>query len=312
MKKSWLTMAALALVVAGCSSSEDNIPVDLTDTPIEVNASVDPLLTRAGYTANALPPQFNLKITSTNRNYCYDVVMKPKTTDNATTWQSYVTEGSAQTEKLMLWADNTTAVDVKASTFEISDQPVTLTANTAQNVAGNLEASDHLMWDKADQKPDAEGINVEFSHIMAKLNIIVTLGNQYNGTTSPITELTLGGTKTSAQFSRTNGWTVDAAAAAASVKAFDTKEFTPVSENVKNATARFEAILVPQTMAKGNFTVTLAIDGKTYVWPSDKDLTMAQGTCYDVKITAGKDKVESVTFTQAPWTTVDGTDLETE
>ena len=309
-------MAALALIVAGCSSSEDNLPVDLTDTPIKVNASVDPLLTRAGYAADALPSKFYLTITSQNQNYCYDVEMRSEIVDKATTWQSYV-KGTTDTKKLMLWADNN-QVAVKASTFEISDNAVTLTANPDQTVEDNLKKSDHLMWDNAEQAADPKGINVEFSHIMAKLNINVKLGNQYNGAESPITGITLGGTKTSASFSRTAGWTVDANAAADDVKAFDTKVFTAVdaSKDVKNATAKFEAILVPQTMDKGKFSVTIVINNgtedKTYVWTSDKELKMDKGTCYDVNITAGKDKVESVTFTQTAWTEEQEASLETE
>ncbi len=297
MKKSWLSMAALALIVAGCSSSEENTPQELADTPITVNASVNPLSTRAGYSSSELPASFNLKITnSQNSSYSYDVTMKPAVGD--VPWLAYDAEGNT---KLMLWMDNETTVDVKASTFRISDDAVTLEAEADQTDAANVKKSDHLMWNNTAQKPSGEGISVELNHVMTKVNITVTLGDQYDGTPNPITAVTICGTKASASFHRTNGWTVDATAAAAEIKAFDLKDFTAVGGDVKNAIAKYEVILVPQTVAKGQFSVKLAIAGETYTWTSDEDVVMNQGECHELKLVAGKDKVVGFGFTPMDW-----------
>ena len=63
MKTRLFTLAALALTMASCSQDGDNTPVDLKDTPIQVNASVSPMAslkdTKAGYEAStSLPSQF--------------------------------------------------------------------------------------------------------------------------------------------------------------------------------------------------------------------------------------------------------------
>ncbi len=321
MKKSWLPLAVLALMAAGCSSGEDNLPVDLTDTPITVNASVNPLsasLAMRGVgtggdnsgssstTTSDLPEKFYLQITNAVKtpNYCYDAVMKHPT--GQTTWQSY-TKADETVELLMLWADSKTDVDVKTSTFEISTSAVTLSAAEDQSDADNLKESDHLMWDNPTQSPSTGVINVLFGHVMAKLNIIITLGNEYDGTDNPITSVTVGGTKVSGDFTRggtTNGWDLSTVTATKSVKTHYTADsFVAYNADTKaKATAQYEAILVPQTVAADGFYVEIAMNNnKTYKWTSKADVTLAQGTAYKLELTAGKDKVESLGFAPVAW-----------
>ena len=337
MKKSWLPLAVLALMAAGCSSGEDNLPVDLTDTPITVNASVNPisasLAMRSGGTGNAgdtggdnsgssstttsdLPEKFYLKITNAVKtpNYCYDAVMKHPT--GQTTWQSY-TKADETVELLMLWADSKTDVDVKASTFEISDTAVPLSAAEDQSDATKLKESDHLMWDNPTQSPSTGVINVLFGHVMAKLNIIITLGNEYDGTANPITSVTVGGTKVSGEFTRgTTTWDLTKVTAAKSVNTHYTADsFVAYNADTKaKATAQYEAILVPQTVAADGFYVEIVMNNnKTYKWTSKADVTMAQGTAYNLELTAGKDKVESLGFSPVAWGAGNtGTDLATD
>ena len=324
MKKTWLSMAALALIVAGCSSTEDNLPVDLTDTPIKVNATVNPIAAslalrggdakgdntgentgdNGGRTVSDIA-QFNLKITNPNNNdYSYEVVMKPSLGN--VSWLAYDTQNNV---KQMLWQNSDTKVSVKASTFAISTEAVTLAAKANQSDADDagFKASDHLMWDNAEQEPLEAGINVEFGHIMAKLNIDVTLGNEYNLTVNPIESVVIGGTKIEGSFHRTTGWTVADATAATEVKAHNTGAWTTGDA----PTAKYEAILVPQTLKAGSFSVTftITVDGnsKDYTWNyPGADKEMEQGKCYTLTLKAGKDKVEGVSLTPTAWTNNDG------
>ena len=315
MKKTWLSMAALALIVAGCSSNEDNLPVDLTDTPIKVNATVNPIAASlalrsgdntgentgdtGGRTVNDIA-QFNLTITNKdNGNYSYDVVMKPN--PSGSDWLAY---DKSNSPKQMLWQNSTTKVSVKASTFNISDDAVTLYAKADQSDADDagFKASDHLMWDNAEQDPLKEGINVKFGHIMAKLNIDVTLGNEYNLTENPIESVVIGGTKIEGSFHRTTGWTVADATAATEVKAHNTGAWTTGDA----PTAKYEAILVPQTLKAGKFSVTFTItvngNSKAYIWNyAGDDKQVEQGKCYTLTLKAGKDKVEGVSLTPTAW-----------
>ncbi len=53
---------------------------------------------------------------------------------------------------------------------------------------------------------------------------------------------------------------------------------TPFSNNagtITKATATYEAILIPQTIASGKFTVSFKVDGKLYEWAYNKELTLA-------------------------------------
>ncbi len=306
-------MAALALIMASCSSNEDNLPVDLTDTPITVNASVNPiaasLTVRSGGDTGGMSTsnlyQFNLTITNPdNGNYSYSVVMKPTTNG----WQAYDSDNNV---KQMLWANSTTPVKVKASTFAITDRDLELTVNENQSdeEGTGLRASDRLMWDNDNQAPSANGINVEFDHIMAKLNINVTLGNEYNLQENPIQSVVIGGTKTKGSFHRTRGWTVDDATAAANVTAHDKDAWTSGDA----PKAQYEAILVPQVLKAGTFSVTFTINKKTYTWTyAGADKTMEKGSCYTLELKVGKDKVEGVSLTPTPWVSNGRADLATD
>ena len=79
---------------------------------------------------------------------------------------------------------------------------------------------------------------------------------------------------------------------------------TPYSKTngvITKATATYEAILIPQTIASGNFTVSFKVDGKLYEWTYNQELTLVPTTAYTLKLTAGDDKVQPVSFSVAPW-----------
>ena len=75
----------------------------------------------------------------------------------------------------------------------------------------------------------------------------------------------------------------------------------PYSKTDGKASATYEAILIPQTIESGKFTVSFKVDGKLYEWAYDKELTLVPTTAYTLKLTAGDDKVQPVSFSVAPW-----------
>ena len=92
---------------------------------------------------------------------------------------------------------------------------------------------------------------------------------------------------------------------------------TPFSNNagtITKATATYEAILIPQTIASGNFTVSFKVDGKLYEWAYNQELTLAPTTAYTLKLIAGNDKVQPVSFSVAAWNpgNGDGENKETD
>ena len=88
---------------------------------------------------------------------------------------------------------------------------------------------------------------------------------------------------------------------------------TPYSKTngvITKASATYEAILIPQTITSGNFTVSFKVDGKLYEWTYNKDLTLDPSTAYTLKLIAGDDKVQPASFSVAAWNPGNGTDGE--
>ena len=80
---------------------------------------------------------------------------------------------------------------------------------------------------------------------------------------------------------------------------------TPFSKDangtITKAKATYEAILIPQTIASGNFTVSFKVDGKLYEWTYNQKLELAPSTAYTLKLIAGDDKVQPASFSVAAW-----------
>ena len=88
---------------------------------------------------------------------------------------------------------------------------------------------------------------------------------------------------------------------------------TPFSNNagtITKAKATYEAILIPQTIASGKFTVSFKVDGKLYEWAYNQELTLVPTTAYTLKLIAGDDKVQPVSFSVAAWGEGNGKDGE--
>lgn len=73
--------------------------------------------------------------------------------------------------------------------------------------------------------------------------------------------------------------------------------------NITKASATYEAILIPQTIESGKFTVSFKVDGKLYEWVYNNEagLTLAPNTAYTLKLIAGDDKVQPASFSVAAW-----------
>ena len=76
--------------------------------------------------------------------------------------------------------------------------------------------------------------------------------------------------------------------------------------------AKYECILVPQTIAANGFQVKIAIAGKTYTWKSLAEVNLASDTQYELTLTVGKDVVIVGGFSATPWTEGGTENIETE
>ena len=298
-----LAMAALAAIFAGCSNNDDEVmkpKESLKDTPINVNVLLTDIQTRAGYDNTNQPTLFYLSIDQAGENYDYtNVVMKY---ENGS-WVAYESDAEDSAQKLLLWEGSTGNVTVTAATFSLETSPsYSLSASADQSSDAKLKSSDHLCYYSNKVEPSASGISISFDHIMSKLEIALTLRDEFEGLTDPITSVMLSGTSLTATYAPANAdkWsdysTADEVINTCPLLAYD-----------KNArTATYEVILLPQTVAANTFCVTIFIGDKSYEWTSANAVTLASSNKYTLALTVGKDKVSGNSFTAAPWVSEGG------
>ena len=298
-----LAMAALAAIFAGCSNNDDEVmkpKESLKDTPINVNVLLTDIQTRAGYDNTNQPTLFYLSIDQAGDKYDYtNVVMKY----DGSKWVAYESADESAVQKQMLWEGSAGNVTVTAATFSLETSPsYSLSASADQSSDAKLKSSDHLCYYSNKVEPSASGISISFDHIMSKLEIALTLRDEFEGLTDPITSVMLSGTSLTATYAPANAdkWsdysTADEVIKTCPLVAYDTDA----------RTATYEVILLPQTVAANTFCVTIFIGDKSYEWTSANAVTLASSNKYTLALTVGKDKVSGNSFTAAPWVSEGG------
>ena len=312
MKHQILALAVAALSFTACTN-EDNISQDyLADTPIKLNVSVDEPTTRAGYSNEDKPTGFVLSVQhSENENDKYNYDVWAEWEDN--NWKTYDYEQYAadktKKEVTMLWANMNDKVEVTAFT-KFGD----ITIPTAQTSDEQLKQADVLYMTPTKIDPKKEGIKVALQHAMSKINLTIELGSEYEFSKEDvdlkIKDVKIDGSLVSATV-YANG-IYDEIGAPTPITPYRTGT-TPYSKTggvITKASATYEAILIPQYIASGSFTVSFKVDGKLYEWAYNKELTLAPNTAYTLKLIAGDDKVQPVSFSVAKWNEGNGPEGE--
>lgn len=305
MKHQILALAVAALSFTACSN-EDNISQDyLANTPIKLNVSVDEPTTRAGYSNAELPKGFGLFVTqdqeNVNSKYNYQVYVK-KDGDSWKTYKLNENYGGTDEEVTMLWANMNDKVEVTAFT-KFGE----ITIPTDQTSDDQLKQADVLYMPTADCYPKLckDGINVNLQHAMSKINLTIELGSEYEFSKEDvdlkIKDVKIDGSLVSATV-YANG-IYDDFGVPTPIFPFHTGT-TPYSKTggvITKASATYEAILIPQYIESGKFTVSFKVDGKLYEWAYNQELTLAPNTAYTLKLIAGNDKVQPASFSVAAW-----------
>lgn len=326
--KNLAMLAVAALATAACSNDENLVtPTDHfpADGIIRVAADVTDPQTRAGMETNNLT-MFQLRVQNpVNDTYSYNAQMKK----DGDQWVSYKNDGSEK--MMMLWQNKTQKVNVAAVCIPgvtLTDDnwkatgatPVNITVEADQSKADKLNKSDILAMQNHEFNPATElttggKMKVELKHRLAKLNLTVKLGTDFNlngiGTTNnPITEVNVNGTNTKA------AWTLitdefSGLSEKKSVKPLQTS-YTAGNADKQNAVAKYECILLPQTINANGFAVKIVIGGKLYTWKSGDKVTLTSNTQYNLTLTVGKDIIVIGNFTATPWTDGGTQNIETK
>ena len=326
--KNLAMLAVAALATAACNNDENLVtPTDHfpADGIIRVAADVTDPQTRAGMETNNLT-MFQLRVQNpVNDTYSYNAQMKK----DGDQWVSYKNDGSEK--MMMLWQNKTQKVNIAAVCIPgvtLTDDnwkatgatPVNIKVEADQSTDDKLNKSDILAMKNHEFNPATElttggKMKVELKHRLAKLNLTVKLGTDFNlngiGTTNnPITEVNVNGTNTKA------AWTLitdefSGLSEKKSVKPLQTS-YTAGNADKQNAVAKYECILLPQTINANGFAVKIVIGGKLYTWKSGDKVTLTSNTQYNLTLTVGKDIVVIGSFTATPWIDGDTQNIETK
>ena len=322
-----LAMAALATAVfASCSSEDDlaqsNYPMD---NVVRIMTSVDGMNTRASY-GNSTDKlnSFGFCINNANSTtYTYDNV---KVTKEGSNWNPATQ---------MFWQNSTTAVDILAyapyqETTEDASGKVKVFGKTdyafsVKEDQSNAEdySSDLIVYKKTGFTPVSElntskAVEVAFTHLLSQLNLIIELRDQFNTNNNTVTkgfvtDVKVNGTIISSK--------VDFSASPISVQVDGTQTaaitpettgFTPAENATAHAVFNYSAIVIPQTVAAGNFSISFKVNNTEYIWTATDAVTFESGKKHELHLLAGKDVVQGGAISAKPWGKETITEKETD
>lgn len=322
-----LTMAALATAVFSSCSNEDGLPQSNypADNVVRIMTSVDGMNTRASYgNSTDKLKSFGFCIKNANsEKYTYDNI---KVSQEGSNWIPATQ---------MLWQNSTTAVDILAYA---PYQETTEDANGKVKVFGKPDyvfsvkadqsdaedySSDLIVFKQTGFTPGSElntskAVEVAFTHLLSQLNLTIELRDQFNTNNNTVTkgfvtDVKVNGTIISSKvdFSASPiSVQVDGTQAAAITP--ETTGFTPAENATAHAVFNYSAIVIPQTVAAGNFSISFKVDGTEYIWTATDAVTFESGKKHELHLLAGKDVVQGGAISAKPWGKETITEKETD
>ena len=287
MKTNTIILLALAalLTLAGCL--KDPGPADGGGLRMQVEPSVAEA-TKGSLTTGTLQ-DFYLRVVSGDPAYSYFVHLSK---DGSGAWVS---------PTQLLWKGADASVDYAAARFGAyafkaadfaSGVSVALTVPADQSTQERLDAADLLTVPtatKAYSATVAGALPVAFRHALAKVRFTLTLGPDFydigfSGGGNPVRDFTVKGVNGGFSFTPSTGAVSDGDTPVDIVPLAGT--FTPGTSESKNATATYEAILVPQEYPAGALKVAFRVGDYEYEWTNAASLTLAAGKTYELPLSA--------------------------
>ena len=307
-----LTMAALTTVVfASCSNDDElaqnNYPAD---NVVRIMTSVDGMNTRASYgSSTAKLSSFGFCINNaSNAKYTYDNI---KVTQEGSNWNPATQ---------MLWQNSTTAVDILAyAPYQDGNNGIFGKTNYAFSVQEDQSkaddySSDLIVYKQTGFTPGLElntnkAVEVSFTHLLSQLNLTIELRDQFNQdeknpvTAGFVTDVKVNGTIISSKVdfaAASIGVQVDGTQEATAITP-ETTEFKAAGKTTDHATFNYSAIVIPQTVTTGNFSISFKVDGTDYIWTATSDVNFVSGMKHELHLLVGKDVVQGGTISATPW-----------
>jgi len=322
--------AAAAMALTACSSDDEQSFVSQfpEDGVMRFTTNlVDPAaaLTRASITAGDLNQngeQFQVKVVnSASATYSYFSNVQY----DGTEWASATR---------MLWQNDEQFITVTAAykqgkTFSDYDFIVgaNLTVAADQSDQTKLNQQDLLTMPTKNVNPQIDLVNgklvINFYHALSKLDVTLELKDEFypaNIQATDITDVKISGTNLGYNFkametANENYGTVTAAATPVAGDILPMKgTCTDATADSKHSTATYESIIVPQTIAVGQLTVSFKIGTRSFSWTNTTAYTLEQGKQYTLPLTVGNDGVTAPAraFSVSSWEDQAGGNLGTE
>ena len=324
-----LTMAALATAVfASCSNDEDlaqsNYPMD---NVVRIMTSVDGMNTRASYgNSTDKLKSFGFCIKNANsEKYTYDNI---KVSQEGSNWIPATQ---------MFWQNSTTAVDILAyapyqettedakGKVKVFGKPDYVFSVKADQSDAEDYSSDLIVYKQTGFTPGSElntskAVDVTFTHLLSQLNLTIELRDQFNQdeekpvTSATVTDVKVNGTIISSKvdFSASPiSVQVDGTKAAAAITP-ETTGFTSAENATAHAVFNYSAIVIPQTVAAGNFSISFKVNGTDYIWTGTANALFESGKKYELHLLVGKDVVQGDALSAKPWREETITEKETD
>ena len=298
--KQFFAITALgAALFASCSNQEELATGSYpSDNLIRVTAGVNNDMTRSdeAVTPTSLTQNFSLTVVNnTNDNFSYANEIFSL---NGTEWSC---------GKNLLWQNLSTPVEIvalypakDANTFDgvyskenKSYGTITYGVNPDQSKStADDDANDLLLYHNASYVPENDRkdgkLNIQFDHAFCRVDIIVTIGTEFNATdglaANPIKGIRVEGTKISADIGFTSTapfFTVTPSESGDATNITPTPgDFTPATSESAKAVARYSCMVIPQT---ADLKVLLHTSDKEYEW-TGKQMELVSGKQYTLQL----------------------------
>lgn len=324
----------VALTMACTNNDEqENVPNNYpTDNIIRVTAGVSNPMTRGGETGTAgISPyngDFSLTVVNVPNNK-YTYANKRFTYAGATGWNCSET---------LLWQNAATPVKIAAvapydASYEVHDG-----LNNSKEFSYQLKSDQRTTDPKNDllhyfnnnftPKDDLNSdgkLQLTLNHAFCLFDINVILGTEFNTATglatNPIQSATISGIYNNAKIDvwdnpvKVNVITSGTNGVRENIIATD-GDFTLAADEKANAKKQFSCIVLPQTLSKDHFVVTLQTTegSKKYEWSPTDDITIESGKKYTLNLRLGDNKLvlSKEGITANAWTDGTGGSLETD
>lgn len=324
-------MVALTMACAN-NDEQENVPNNYpTDNIIRVTAGVNNPMTRGGETGTSTPTLYdgdfmltvvnvaNNKYTYANKLFSYDA--------NTTSWNCSET---------LLWQNAATPVkiaavapyDAKYEVYTYTNRECSFQYHLNSNQTTTDPKNDLLHYfnnnftPKDDLNSDGK-LQLTLNHAFCLFDINVTLGTEFNTATGlatdPIQSATISGIYNHAKI---DVWDNPVKVNVITDGVWGVREniiatpgdFTSVTNEKENAKKQFSCIVLPQTLSKDNFVVTLQANGKKYEWSPTADIPIESGKKYTLNLSLGDNKLvlSKDGITANAWGEGTGGSLETD